>query len=158
MPRLTYTTNSLKRARHLRHESTNQEKKLWRLIRNKQLGVVFRRQAPIGRYIVDFVALGPKLVVEVDGIQHQTPEIAARDRVRTMYLMQRGFSVLRVTNREVMFEFERVLARIKRAATSPRPSPQRGGSVLRQSTPPLLPGEGRGEVLSPAPVPPTRNP
>jgi very-short-patch-repair endonuclease len=107
---------------------------MWRALRSRQLGgLKFRRQATIGRYIPDFVCIEAKLVVEIDGGQHE----ARLERERTQYLEQRGFKVLRFWNNEVLENPEGVLATILAAA--------QGGSVGKPSPCPLpLAGEERG--------------
>lgn len=77
---------------------TREEALLWKQIRGSALGVRFRRQHPIGPYIADFACLRPKLVIEVDGGQHQESEYDAR---RDAYLRSRGFVVLRFWNEDV---------------------------------------------------------
>lgn len=78
------------------------EKALWMKLRNKQLeGVKFRRQQPIGPYIVDFVNFERKLVIEIDGGQHNEEEIREGDEERTTWLKKRGYRVLRFWNNEV---------------------------------------------------------
>jgi very-short-patch-repair endonuclease len=94
-------------ARRLRAEMTPQERKLWTQLRdlNNRLGLNIRRQAPIGRYIADFVEFGRKLVIEVDGAQHGGPEDAARDA----WFAAEGFTVLRVWNSDVDGNLEGVM-------------------------------------------------
>ena len=83
-----------KTTRHLRKISTEAEQKLWSRLRRKQLlGYRFRRQRPIGPYIVDFVCLKASLIVEVDGGQHA--EQVAKDEARTRFLEKEGFRVIR---------------------------------------------------------------
>jgi len=86
-------------ARRLRRDMTPQERKLWPHLRdlNRQLGLNFRRQAPVGRFIADFAELGQKLVIEIDGSQHGGPEDAQRD----MWFGAQGFVVLRFWNNDV---------------------------------------------------------
>ena len=80
-------------AKNLRKDSTEAEKSLWRRLQRKQLEEFkFRRQQPIGKYIVDFVCFEKKLVVEVDGGQHADTD---RDRERDRWLAEQGFQVLR---------------------------------------------------------------
>ena len=101
------TSIKTQRARRLRKQSTDAEKALWRLLRNRQLGGhKFRRQAPLGRYIVDFLCFERKLVVEIDGGQHQVR--AAADRERTKWLESQGYRVIRFWNNEVLVETDAV--------------------------------------------------
>jgi len=87
------------RARALRASVTDAERKLWsRLKHLKHHGFHFRRQAPIGDYIVDFVCHSAKIVVEVDGSQHASEEGLIRDALRTAFLETRGYRVLRYWN------------------------------------------------------------
>jgi len=86
-------------SRALRRNATPQERILWGHLRDKRLGVKFRRQAVIDdKYIVDFVCLEKNLIIEVDGSQHAENEM---DLVRTEYLQKRGFKVLRFWNKEI---------------------------------------------------------
>jgi very-short-patch-repair endonuclease len=101
------------RTRTLRAEQTAAEEILWRELRKRQLGRwKFRRQHPIGRYIVDFVALDAKLVIEVDGGTHSTDEERARDEGRTRILEHHGFHIIRVTSSDVYENLDGVLATI----------------------------------------------
>ncbi|MGH8532698.1 MAG: endonuclease domain-containing protein [Gammaproteobacteria bacterium] len=123
----------LKRARKLRAEISDAEKRLWRHLRKRQLGEYqFRRQHPLGRYVVDFVCLEARLIIEVDGGQHM--ERAAYDRQRTEWLEQNGFRVLRFWNHEVMNHTDSVMAGISHAlrfsaqpASQPSPCQGEGG-------------------------------
>ena len=93
-------------ARVLRRNMTDAEQALWRHLRHRQLaGHHFRRQCPIGPYIVDFACLGRRLVVEVDGGQHCE---STRDRRRDGWLRSQGFLVLRFWNNEVLEQIEGV--------------------------------------------------
>lgn len=91
------------RARRLRREKTDAEKKLWRELRelNRQ-GFHFRQQAPIGPYIADFADHTAKLVIEVDGGQHGEPEGLKSDATRTNWLKANGYRVLRFWNTDVL--------------------------------------------------------
>ena len=101
------------RPRDLRKRSTDAERALWRLVRNRQLrGFKFRRQAPIGCYIVDFVCFEAMLVVEVDGGHHL--EQSNSDDERTRWLETEGFRVLRFWNNQVLKEPDSVLEMIER--------------------------------------------
>jgi len=118
------------RARKLRRLASDAENKLWRYLRNRQLGgYKFRRQAPVGRYIVDFVCVQAKLIIEADGGQHL--EQVNYDKRRTTFLIARGFEVLRYWNDDILRDTDRVLEDILyqlEKRPSPRPSPGgRGG-------------------------------
>ena len=118
------------RARRLRRNPTDAERKLWSLLRRRQLaGHRFRKQVPLGPYIVDFACLAKKLVVEVDGGQHSTR--VARDRTRSDWLEARGYRVLRFWNNDVLTNPDGVLQTIQLALSSgtpPHPNPPpRGG-------------------------------
>ena len=101
----------ISKARRLRRNSTQAEKVLWNHLRNHQmLGYQFRRQAPIGKYIVDFLCYQRRIVVKLDGGQHQ--EQANYDNERTRWLESRGFKVIRFWNDDVLRNTEGVLAAI----------------------------------------------
>jgi len=106
------------RARALRNNPTDAERHLWRYLRRRQLeGHPFRRQYPIGVYIVDFVCLEQQLVVELDGGQHA--QRVGYDRSRDHFIGQAGFRVLRYWNDQVLRETEAVLADILRHLSPP---------------------------------------
>jgi very-short-patch-repair endonuclease len=89
------------KARQLRRSMTLAERTLWRVIRDKQINDSrFRRQRPIGKYIVDFVCLETKLILEVDGGQHA--DQVEYDAVRTAFLESLGYRVLRFWNNDVL--------------------------------------------------------
>ncbi len=113
------------RARNLRQRSTDAEHLLWRHLRDRQLaGLKFRRQHPLGNFVVDFVCLEHRLIVEVDGGQHATQQQA--DANREAFLMRLGYRVLRFWNNEVLGNTEGVLETIVRTAlSSDPPSPSR---------------------------------
>ena len=119
---------------------TDAERKLWLGLREQQLG--FRRQAPIGRYIVDFVQHRSKLVVELDGGQHAEPAGLTSDAERTSWLNSRGYNVLRFWNSDVNDNLAGVLETIVRAAAL-QPSPVKGEGEQRKTPSPLT-GEGWG--------------
>ena len=92
-------------ARSLRASATPAEKTLWAALRKLNLdGAHFRRQAPFGPYVVDFVCHRSRLIVEVDGGIHKHPVVAARDTERETWLRQRGYSVIRITNQDALFD------------------------------------------------------
>ncbi|MGI9250605.1 MAG: DUF559 domain-containing protein [Pseudohongiellaceae bacterium] len=96
-----YTTTAKKNASTLRKNQTNAENLLWYYLRNKQLdGHKFRRQQPIGNYIVDFACMPQKLIVELDGGQHAEQE--ARDKKRDAWLHKQGYRILRFWNNDVI--------------------------------------------------------
>lgn len=108
--------NQISLAHELRREQTDAEKTLWMKLRDKQLeGVKFRRQQPIGPYIVDFVSFGRRLIIEIDGGQHDEENVRAKDERRTAWLEERGYRILRFWNNEVLIDLEGVLERIKEA-------------------------------------------
>ena len=105
----------------MRHEQTDAESLLWWRLRRDQLGVGFRRQYPIGRYIVDFACLERRLIVESDGSQHGGPKDDERDE----FLRSAGFLVLRFWSWDVISDLEWVVYEIE--------------EVLKVRIPPLRP-------------------
>jgi len=100
-------------SRQLRKNQTDAEKLLWYSLRNRRFfNLKFRRQQIMGKYIVDFICLDPKIIIELDGGQHSTH--LSYDQNRTGYLNQRGFKVLRFWNHEVLGNLEGVLNNIGR--------------------------------------------
>ena len=120
----------LERARQKRQHPTDAERILWEFLRNKQLGVRFRRQHPIYDFIPDFVCLSKKLIVEVDGEYHLDQVQTKEDRERTQYLENIGYKVLRFTNHEVLNGTEKVLEEIRKHVAITSPDPSEGGEVL----------------------------
>ena len=123
------------RAREMRRNPTEPEKRLWRTLSNGQLeGLKFRRQEVIGRFIADFMCPAHSLIVEVDGDTHDE----AKDQLRDDVLGQFGFLVVRVTNFEVMSNPEGVLTAIALAADGrvsrhkPHPNPSPEGEGLEE--------------------------
>lgn len=105
-------------AKKLRREATDAERRLWAHLRAKQLnGKKFRRQQPIGNYIVDFICFEKKLIIEVDGGQHMKNE--HYDNQRTEWLQEEGFKVLRFWNHEVLENTDGVLQVILEACGPP---------------------------------------
>lgn len=98
------------RARDLRNNPTLAENKLWQRIRSSQLGVKFRRQAPLGPYVLDFFCPVLRLVIEIDGGQHAADP---SDLQRDAWLRSQGLHVLRFWNHEVMGNLDGVLERIR---------------------------------------------
>jgi very-short-patch-repair endonuclease len=89
------------RAKELRKNTTQEEKTLWRYIKNNQLGVKFRRQIPIDNYIVDFISHEKKLIIEIDGEQHSKYNAVKYDINRTKVLNDNGYKVLRIWTNEI---------------------------------------------------------
>jgi very-short-patch-repair endonuclease len=117
---------------------TEAEKAIWRLLRSRQLaGFKFRRQQPMRRYIVDFVCLSHKLVVEVDGGQHA--DATAYDQRRTQFFLDEGFQILRFWNNEVLENRDGVCARIVEVLDSRTPHPP---GALRRAPPSPTRGAG----------------
>ena len=100
-------------ARVNRREMTESEELLWNVLRKNIRNYRFRRQHPIGDYIADFVCLPIKLVIEVDGGYHNTPEQQTEDQWRTEFLESRGYRVLRINNEELAADVKEVLRIIK---------------------------------------------
>ena len=89
-------------ARELRKNMTSQERMLWAILKNKSFyGYKFRRQYPIGNYIVDFICCSEKIVIEIDGGQHNSLENIEYDKQRTCYLESQGYKVLRFWNNDI---------------------------------------------------------
>ena len=104
-----------KNAQNLRKNLTKEEAHLWYQFLCRY-PLRFRRQYVIGNYIVDFYCHRAKLVVELDGSQHYTPEEMENDRIRTEYLQSQGLQVIRFSNLEVMRQFRSVCEAIDMAA------------------------------------------
>jgi very-short-patch-repair endonuclease len=105
-------------ARRLRKEMTEAERKLWSKLRHKQLGGLrFRRQVPLGNYIVDFACIEPKIIIEVDGSQHA--DHIDYDEQRTRWLETLGYTVLRFWNNQVLHEIDAVLQTIWNVGFTP---------------------------------------
>ena len=97
------------RAKALRHALTYSEARLWGAIKSQKAGARFRRQVPIGHWIVNFASLDPALVVEVDDPSHDHRD----ETSRTAYLESQGFAILRFTNKEIAQGFPEVLGTIE---------------------------------------------
>ena len=122
-------------AKDLRNSATDAERLLWRHLRGQQLGVKFRRQHPFNNYLLDFVSLDAKLIIELDGGQHS--EALAHDQTRTLALETAGFRVLRFWNNQVFQETEAVVETIMAAlpVTHPHPSPPLEGEGVDEVRP-----------------------
>lgn len=109
--------------RKLRRNQTRSEKRLWRYLRNRKLGVKFYRQYSIGRYVADFCCPSKKLVIEIDGITHDIPEVIEKDIRKQKFIERLGFKVVRLSDCEVR-EFPEEIAEYIRYSyiTPPNPS------------------------------------
>ena len=107
--------NILKRnARNLRKNMTAQECKLWQLIRNRQFhGLRFLRQYIIGKYIADFVCREKKIIIELDGGQHNEEQNIILDTERTKYLKSKGYLVIRFWNNDIDHNIEDVYQKLE---------------------------------------------
>jgi adenine-specific DNA-methyltransferase len=103
----------MSRARYLRKNATPAEQKLWRHLRNREIaGYKFRRQHPVGPYVLDFYCPAARLAIEVDGSGHSFSPGQEHDSAREAFLSESGIRVLRFYNREVYQEFDGVLQAI----------------------------------------------
>ena len=123
-------------ARYLRHNQTNTELKLWYLLRNRLLAShKFRRQHPIGPYIVDYCCMKKRLIIELDGGQHAAQ--IEKDGKRTQYLKSKGYRVLRFWDNEVLTQTKEVLETILAELEKPSPRPLPKGEGNKKENPSL---------------------
>jgi very-short-patch-repair endonuclease len=122
-------------ARRLREHTTEAEDRLWRRLRRLSVsGSHFRRQVPIGPYVVDFACLAVRLVVEVDGSQHAAANNMARDAERTRWLEAEGYTVVRFWNSEITDNMDGVLTTLYAAihgAANAEPQPLKHARYVR---------------------------
>ena len=105
--------NITEKARSLRKNMTKQERILWHFLRKKSInGLKFRRQYPIGSYIVDFICNEKKLIIEIDGGQHNEDKNLIYDQERTKYLETKGYKVIRFWNHDIENNIEGVYREI----------------------------------------------
>ncbi len=110
--RANTTETAQAHARALRHELSDAERALWKHLRNRSLGgAKFRRQHPIGPFIADFCCVEARLIVEIDGGQHD--EQVKQDGRRPAFMTAQGYRVIRFWNNEVLQSLEGVLQRIE---------------------------------------------
>jgi very-short-patch-repair endonuclease len=124
MRRSRYDEESISFRRGLRRESSDAEQRVWRMLRARKLdGVKFRRQHPIGRYVLDFYCPAARLAIEIDGGSHYEPRGIRRDLERTAFLKSIGIRVIRFTNLEALGEcdglLEAVWDEVRAAGISP---------------------------------------
>jgi very-short-patch-repair endonuclease len=128
-------TTTLENSRRLRKEMTDAERRLWGLIRAGQLdGLKFRRQHPVPPYIVDFCCIEKRLVIELDGSQHN----AKSDSARTRTLASQGWRMIRFWDNDVLLTTEAVVEAIWNIACKPypHPNPSPGGRGAQAQTEP----------------------
>ncbi len=116
------------RAKRLRKDQTDAEQALWTCLRNRQIsGCKFRRQQPIGSYIVDFVSFEKKIIIELDGGQHGDEVAIKKDQIRDAWLKNQGFSVLRFWDHDIFASRKGILESIRLKLMSPSPNPSHEG-------------------------------
>jgi type I restriction enzyme R subunit len=126
-------------AKAQRREQTTIEGLVWRELRAKRFhGLKFKRQVPIGPFIADFACFEAKLIVEVDGPDHDEPSRRERDRWRDAWFKEHGFAVFRVTGEEVIGGLDAALVRLRLALKVPSPASTSSRHPLPQA------GEGGG--------------
>lgn len=118
------------RARQLRKMMTPQEMILWQKLRYNQLGVRFRRQQPIDRYIADFCCFEKRLIIEVDGAVHKDPNQITYDQERDQYLKNNGFKILHFWNNDIEQSCPSVLEKINQALHEPSPTSGEGNEAI----------------------------
>ena len=123
--------NNILKCRNLRKNQTDAEKKLWSILRNRQLyGVKFRRQFPVGRYILDFYSPEYRIGIEADGGQHYTNTGRTKDDIREKELLKYGITILRFGDRDILNNIEGVckviINKIKESPSPKNSSPHRG--------------------------------
>jgi very-short-patch-repair endonuclease len=119
MPHAVVSEQHRNRAKHLRRAMTRAEVLLWRYLKAHHLdGLSFRRQAPMGLYVVDFVCHTARIIVELDGETHDFDSRQQRDATRDAWLASRGYTVLRFTNEQVLSSLEGVLIVIRETAAA----------------------------------------
>ena len=101
------------KARMLRKKMTKTEKLFWERVRKKQLGQLFRRQHPMGIYIVDFYCHQSKLIIEIDGDYHNRSSQIEQDYWRDETLKNSGFKILRFTDQEVLMNLDQLIEIVK---------------------------------------------
>ena len=117
-------TGAVSRARQLRRDSTDAEKRMWRALRSSLPDLKWRRQMPIGPYFADFACFAQRLVIELDGGQHA--EAARYDATRTRFLEGQGYRVMRFWNNEVMGNIEGVVEAVANRISSSPSQPSAG--------------------------------
>jgi very-short-patch-repair endonuclease len=140
MPKSAISNRQRQTARNLRRNLTDAERLLWSQLRGHRLtDLHFRRQTPMGHFIVDFVAHEPKVVIELDGSQHNRDENQLKDAARDAWLLTQGYLVLRFWNHEVFESLDVVKETIYQRCIERLPVNH------RLNLPPSQPSPARGE-------------
>jgi len=115
-----YNVSNLSETRKkLRNDATKQEKILWSYLKSsKFLGLKFRRQHSVWRYILDFYCVSRKIWIEIDWIHHDDDKIHVYDNIRTKFLNSAWIYIIRFTNKEIDYDIERVLEKLKDLITN----------------------------------------
>lgn len=101
------------KSKEMRKNPTEAERIMWEILRKNSFGLKFRRQHIIGNYIVDFINLDTKLVIEIDGGYHQEENQIEYDEFRTEFLNKKDFNVIRFSNDQVLKDYDSVITRIQ---------------------------------------------
>jgi very-short-patch-repair endonuclease len=137
---------NVERCRNLRKNQTEAERKLWRILRNRQLaGVKFRRQFSVNRYILDFYSPEYRLGIEADGGQHYEDKGRKCDELRTRELSKLGVQILRFSDRDILKNVEGIYEIIQESIEKKKNSPPHLSPLPRgeRKSPPLSPyGKG----------------
>src|ERR1051326_686965 len=129
-------------ARDMRRHPTRAEDRMWAWLRSRRFdGVKFRRQVPIGRYILDFYSADIEVAVELDGTHHRSPDMNDYDGQRTAYLRRRGIEVVRIPN-ELLIRDSQMAAEMIRAAVASRLKESGDALSHERPSPPRSGGEG----------------
>ena len=140
MPRKKLGRDVVK-ARQLRRQMTLPEALLWRLLRRTPDGIVFRRQHPIGPYVLDFYCAAKKLAIEVDGTAHDMGDRPQRDDLRMAWLERQGIEVLRIAAKDVLDDPDLVADALLRLCGEPLHH-----SATPSGPPPHASGAGRSRL------------
>lgn len=119
-------------ARKNRQNPTIAEEHIWNLLKDPRITVKFRRQHIIGDYIVDFVCLPLKLILEIDGKYHFTPEQEIEDKIREQWLNRMGYTIVRINNENALYDSENTITLILNAIERERPA-ARGSKMPRRA-------------------------
>lgn len=124
MPHTPPPPQNRPRAKAMRKRMTEAELKFWNAVRaHRLMGMGFRRQVPIGPYIVDFACPSHKLIVEIDGSQHGDDQTMRADAVRTRFLEESGWTILRFSNADALAALDDLCLHVITVAGLARPAP-----------------------------------